>query len=214
MVAGACGPKGPQYNTAGNSSRSSLGGVDSGPASTFADGGPLREDGGIPDGGTLPAADCLDGGVGDTDGKAGTVPNLVISELYFSSPSYIEFYNRGAGSIDPAAVSFEAQPSLGEDIPSTSLLAGNYVLAAMDAPQDNGEAALLDSTGKPTFYVCWGTIVTSSLQEMAIQALVWPGPGCVNKPLQGLSLHLRGLGTSPNDWVGGSPTPLGCAFTP
>jgi hypothetical protein len=212
LAVGACGEPAPKYNTSGNASRTILAGVDSGMPSTYADGGLIIIDGGVPDGGTLPTTECTDAGLIDTDGTDGTVPNLVVSELFFTPPSYIELYNRGGGSIDPAAVSFTATPSLGENIPSVELPPGKYVLAAMTTPEPSGELALLDSNGNPTFYVCWGAVASSTLQNNAITQGVWSGSGCVNAPGAGLSLHLKGLGTSPGDWQSGSPTPLACPF--
>jgi hypothetical protein len=175
-----------------------------------ADGGEFDGgDGGLSDGGTtssLPTAPC---GTSDADGKNVTTAPLVVSELYFDAPEFVEFYNRGPASTDLGDFTYSG--SVG-NVPAQAVSGGKYALLGSTLNGASGDLAI-SQNNQIVFYVCWGSLESDGLQQDASALGLWTTPGtCVPTPPSGESLHLVGTGVAATDWHAAAPTPLGCSL--
>jgi hypothetical protein len=193
LLAGACGHDAPEINV--------------GADPFFGTGSTSQPDGGGgSDGGSKPDPTCP----ADEDG-AGSGSAIIVSEVGFSSPRFLELYNRSSTTLSLDQISFGGSIS-GLSLAAQTLKSGKHVLANVNVSGSQGELAVYQGTTMVQ-YVCWGQPSQSvtSLQIEAVNRGLWlQSSVCVATDSTTPAIHLRGTGIVASDYVAGAATPLGC----
>lgn len=190
VLAPACEPALPDYTGGGIS----LPGYE-----TEYDGGSDADDGDEGERDALPCGDDQDGIFAASD--------ISISEIARGENGFVELHWNGTEPLHLNGVSFEGALTAS---PAGTLEAEGKHLFRTAALPASGELGLVFG-GALVDYVCWGAVVDSPLHEEAFLLGLWQANGsCALQPAAGQSLHLRGSGLFPGDYVTAPPSPLGC----
>ena len=170
---------------------------------TTSDAGAATDAGVLSDAGSavLPMTECP----GDLDGVT-SGQTVVISELNFATPQFVELYNRSSSAV--ALGTLELHGSLEGQMLQGAVAANAHAVVGLSLPASAGEVGV-SAGGTPIFYVCWGAFSPTLLEAEAQQLGIWTG-SCALSPGLGTSIHLRGSGTNAADWRQGRPSPDGC----